>query len=99
MLLSGRNEKRVTKVVPVCLVDAEGLQVVEQAMMVNLSSGGARVLTTNQWRPEKAALVLLAGEIQTEAKVVYCESLSDGQFCIGLQFVSEIPVRGIAGRP
>jgi hypothetical protein len=89
MHLSGRNEKRVTMVTPVCLVDAERLQVVEEAMMVNVSSGGARVLTTNQWRPEEApGLVLLAGEIQTEAKVIYCESLTDGRFCIGLQFLS-----------
>ncbi len=44
MHLSGRNEKRVVKVISVCLVDAERLQVVEEAMMVNVSSRGARVL-------------------------------------------------------
>jgi len=67
--------------------------------MINLSSGGARVLTANQWRPKDApGLVLLSGEIQTEAKVIYCEPLPDGRFCIGLQFLynAETPVRVIA---
>ena len=63
-------------------------------MMVNVSSRGARVLTRNQRRPEDSPeLVLLSGEIQTEARVVYCEPLSDGRFCIGLQFLSGTEMR------
>lgn len=81
-----RNETRVMNVTPVCLVDAERLQVID-AVMVNVSSGGARVLTQRKWRPETAPeLLLLAGATQTIAKVVYCEPLTDGRFCIGLQF-------------
>jgi hypothetical protein len=91
MYLSGRYEKRVVKVIPVCLVDAERLQVVEEAMMVNLSSRGARVLTTNQWRPnEEPEIVLLSDVIQTQAKIIYCEPLPDGRFCIGLKFLSAV---------
>ena len=88
MPLSGRNEKRVTMVAPVCLIDAERLHVIEEAMMVNVSSGGARVLTSKRWRPKEAqGLFLLSSEIQAEARVIYCEPLPDGQFCIGLQFL------------
>ena len=87
MYLKERNEKRVMTVAPVCLVDAERLQAVEDAVMVNVSSRGARVLTTQQWRPEAAPeLLLLADKTRKVGRVVYCEALPDGRFCIGLQF-------------
>jgi len=74
-------------VIPVYLVDAERLQAVEDAVMINVSSRGARVLTTQQWRPEAAPeLLLLADETRKVGKVIYCEALPDGRFCIGLQF-------------
>jgi len=89
MHLKQRNETRVMNVAPVCLVDAERLQVVD-AVMVNLSSGGARILTERQWQPDTTLELLSpAGATQTVAKVVYCESLTDGRFCIGLQFPVE----------
>ena len=81
-------------VTPVCLVDAERLQAVEDAMMVNVSSRGARVLTTQQWRPEASPeFLLLAGETRKVGRVVYCEALPDGRFCVGLQFLFESPVQ------
>jgi hypothetical protein len=91
MRLDGRKEKRVTMAIPVCLVVAEELHVAEQAMTVNVSSQGARVITRRRWQPEeKPRLVLNSGEIQTQAKIVYCEPLGDGHFCIGLKFLSAI---------
>lgn len=91
MRLDGRNEKRVTMAIPVCLVVAEKLHVAEQAMTVNVSSQGARVVTKRRWHPEKEPrLALSSGEIQTQAQVVYCEPLADGHFCIGLKLFSAI---------
>jgi hypothetical protein len=91
MCLDGRNEKRVTMAIPVCLVTAEKLLVADQAMTVNVSSRGARVVTRRRWQLEELPrLASSSGELQTQAKVVYCEPLTNGHFCIGLQFLSAI---------
>ena len=91
MRLDGRNEKRVTMAVPVCLVVAEKVLVADQATTVNVSSKGARVVTKRRWQPEdQPRLAMSSGEIRTQAKVVYCEPQNDGYFCIGLQFLSAI---------
>jgi PilZ domain len=89
MRLEGRNEKRVTMAIPVRLVAAEKPNVAEQAMTVNVSSRGARILTRRRWQPEEEPrLGLSSGEIRAQTKVVYCEPLGDGRFCIGLKFPS-----------
>ena len=89
MRLDGRTEKRVTLAIPVCLGAAEKLHVAEQAMTVNVSPHGARVVTRHRWQSEEQArLASRSGEFQTQAKVVYCQPLTDGHFCIGLQFQS-----------
>jgi hypothetical protein len=91
MRLDGRNEKRVPMAVPVCLVVAEKLLVADQAMTVNVSPHGARVLTKRRWQPEEQPrLASSSGEPRTQAKIVYCEPLTDGHFCVGLQFLSPI---------
>jgi len=91
MRLDGRNEKRVPLAIPVCLVVAEKLLVADQAMTVNVSSQGARIITRRRWLPEEQPrLASSSGELLTPAKVVYCESLTNGYFCIGLQFLSAI---------
>lgn len=90
MRLGGRTEKRVTMAIPVCLVPAEKLHVAEQAMTVNVSPHGARVVTRRRWQPEEQPrLALRSGEFRTQAKVVYCEQMRDGHFCIGLKFQSD----------
>jgi hypothetical protein len=89
MRFDGRNEKRVTMAIPVCLVTAEELLVAEQAMTVNVSSQGARVVTRRRWHPkEQPRVAAPSGEFGVHAKVVYCEPLPNGYFCIGLKFLS-----------
>jgi len=91
MRLDGRAEKRVAMAIPVCLVIVNKLQVAEQAITVNVSSYGARVLTKRRWYPnEQARLARSSGEFRAQTKVVYCEPLTDGHFCIGLKFHSPI---------
>ena len=91
MRLDGRNEKRVPMAIPVCLVVAEKLLLADQAMTVNVSPHGARVLTRRRWQPEEQPrLASNSGELPTQAKIVYCEPLSDGHFCVGLQFLSAV---------
>jgi len=91
MCLEGRNEKRIPMAIPVCLVVAEKLLFADQAMTVNVSPHGARVLTRRRWqREEQPQLASNSGELRTRAKIVYCEPLTDGHFCVGLQFFSAI---------
>lgn len=91
MRLDGRNEKRVTMAIPVCLVIAEKLLFANQAMTVNVSSHGARIITRRRWQlEEQPRLASSSGQLLAQAKVVYCEPLTDGHFCIGLQFRSSI---------
>jgi hypothetical protein len=91
MRLDGRNEKRVTMAIPVCLVTAGTLLFADQAMTVNVSSHGARIITRRRWLlEEQPRLASSSGELVTQAKVVYCEPLTNGHFCIGLQFHSAI---------
>jgi PilZ domain len=91
MRLDGRNEKRVTMAIPVCLVIAKELLVAEEAMTVNVSTRGARVVTRRRWHPkEQPRLDSASGEFRVHTKVVYCEPLPTGHFCIGLRFLSPI---------
>jgi hypothetical protein len=91
MRLDGRNEKRVPMAIPVCLVVAEKLLVADQAMTVNVSSRGARIITRRRWQlEEQPRLASSSGELRAQAKVVYCEPLTDGHFCVGLQFLSTL---------
>jgi hypothetical protein len=91
MRLDGRNEKRVTMAIPVCLVTAEELDFAEEAITVNVSSRGARVVTRRRWYPkEQPRLALARGEFRARTQVVYCQPLPSGHFCIGLKFISAV---------
>jgi len=86
MRWDGRTEKRVTMAIPVCLVAAEKLRP-EQAITVNVSRRGARVRTRRRWQPEEQPrLASNSGQTLAQAQVVYCESLPDGHFYVGLTF-------------
>jgi PilZ domain len=91
MRMDGRNEKRVTMAVPICLVVAGELLVADQAMTVNVSPHGARVVTRRRWRlEEQPRLASSSGDLLARAKIVYCEPLMDEHFCIGLHFGSAL---------
>lgn len=87
MRFEGRNEKRVAMAIPVCMVTVGELLVADQAMTVNVSPHGARVVTRRRWQPEeRPRLALSTGDLRPPSRVVYCEPLSNGNFCIGLRF-------------
>jgi len=91
MHMDGRNEKRVTVTIPVCLVTAQKVLIADQAMTVNVSPRGARVITRRRWQPEEQPrLASSSGELGMPAKIVYCEPLTNGGYCIGLQFLSTV---------
>jgi len=86
MHLDGRTEKRIMKAVPVSLMVAEELPTAEQAVTVNVSRHGARLKTIRRWKPgERPRVAKDRSKAPVEAKVIYCEPLADGRFCVGLE--------------
>ena len=47
------------------------------------------VVSRNRQMNERLVVRSSDGDLQTQARVVYCQRLSDGQFAIGLQFPTE----------
>lgn len=54
-----------------------------------LSSCGMRVQTDRPWKPDAGLLVETSlGERSLRARVVYCETLADTTFSVGLEFLA-----------
>jgi hypothetical protein len=86
-VLNGRIEKRVPMAVPVDLVIAEEMLVAERVVTVNVSPHGARVMTKRRWRGEEQPwLASLTSYFRVQGSVVYCQPLTNGDFCVGLRF-------------
>ena len=85
--LHGRVEKRVAMAVPVDLVIADEMLVAERVITVNVSPHGARVVTKRRWRVEEQPwLASLTSYFRLQGSVVYCQPLTNGDFCVGLRF-------------
>lgn len=55
----------------------------------NVSPGGARVVSRRRWKAGDRVLVNgLKGDLQWQARVVYCETLSNNAFAIGLKLLT-----------
>jgi len=87
---SGRLEKRTALAIPVRIFSTQEPSVIERTITENISSLGIRVVVSH-YRQMNERLVVRSsdGDLQTQARVVYCQTLSDGQFAIGLQFPNE----------
>jgi len=72
--------------VPVDLLIAEEILVAERVVTVNVSPHGARVVTKRQWRAgEQPWLASLTSYFRLQGSVVYCQPLTNGDFCVGLK--------------
>ena len=86
-LPQGRIEERIPMAVPVDLVIAEETLVAERVVTVNVSPHGARVVTKRRWRVEEQPwLASLTSYFRRQGCVVYCQPLTNGDFCVGLKF-------------
>ena len=75
------------KAVPVCLMLGEDWFIAEQATTEDVSPHGARLTIRRRCKPGELALVATPStNSRVEARVVYCESLRNGSFSIGLEF-------------
>ena len=60
----------------------------ESTFTENVSSHGARVLSTRRWRTnERLVISTPAGSFQSVARVAYCETVPQATFAVGLEFV------------
>jgi len=90
---SGRLEKRTRLAIPVRISSLRDPAVIERTTTENISPLGIRVVVSH-YRDMDEPLVVNSpdGNLQTQARVVYCQALSDGQFALGLQFPQETSV-------
>jgi hypothetical protein len=86
-LLDGRIEKRVPMAVAAYLVSFEEQPVAEKVLTENVSPHGARVVVKRHWPAgQQLRMAPLSDKSEWPAKVVYCQGLSSGLFCLGLEF-------------
>ncbi len=84
---SGRLEKRIRLAVPVQIVSLLDPAAAERTTTENVCSLGMRVLTQRARQlNERLMISSLVGDLRTLARVVYCQRLPNGCFCVGLQF-------------
>jgi len=82
-----RMEKRDPVPVQVYLASLEEPKAREKTVTEDVSPHGARVLTKRHWnRGDAPLLTPLIGEYPMHARVVYCDPLSNGSYCIGIEF-------------
>lgn len=74
--------------VPVEISTLQNPKATELAATEDVCSIGARVLTHQpKERNERLVLRSLAGNLLAQARVVYCQRLTNGRFAVGLHFV------------
>jgi len=84
--MNGRFESRVFLTVPLYLHDSTKSVPADLALTENVSSHGARIVTKRAGNPgEEWQIAAMANGIRRDARVVYCEELSNRNFCIGLE--------------
>lgn len=79
--MNRREAKRKPKRIAVLLSSGECVST------ENISHGGARVRTVRPWKPDAHVVVKTAVyELRAEGRVIYCQSLPDTTFAVGLEF-------------
>lgn len=86
--LSGRMERRLPIIVVVRLAQAEhaGADGEERTYTDNISPRGARLFSTRPWQPGDAVWIAPRNEDPVLGNVVYCQTLPDGRFVVGVNF-------------
>lgn len=82
-----RRESRTSTEVGVELSSLDEPPLRETAITENVSRHGARIVTTNHWRPHCRVLVRLPdGHERSHARIAYCHFLRGDAFAVGLRF-------------
>ena len=87
--MNGRREKRSPKKLVVLLSNGTKPVVAGCASTENVSDSGARVRTVRPWKQDTRVLVKSSlCELLARARVVYCRTLPDNTFAVGLEFLA-----------
>jgi PilZ domain len=74
--------------IPVLLDGHRQLPGLESTFTENVSSRGARVVSTRRWEQgEQLTFALRTGEFRSSARVAYCQSLQGEGFAVGVEFL------------
>jgi len=83
---ANRAEERIPIKVSVDLANLDIHLPAQPGVTENVSVRGARVVTTKPWRPnDRLNVRSLLGNFRSRARVVYCETLKNGSYAVGLQ--------------
>jgi hypothetical protein len=99
-----RYEKRIPMAIAVHISGHERAPGTETAFTENVSSRGARVVSTRRWRPnEMLEIASLPGDFRAKARVAYCQPKCEG-FVIGLEFLEPtgrwvVNAPAVSGKP
>jgi hypothetical protein len=84
-----RHEKRSATAVAVMLTSRDRVSRTDLAITENISVRGARVLTKNPWSLDESLVIRsIEGDLQSEARVVYRQSLRRDVYAIGVELVA-----------
>jgi len=62
---------------------------IETTFTENVSSRGARVISSRRWRQnDRMTIATLTGAFTAIARVAYCESVPSSGYAVGLEFIS-----------
>ena len=85
----GRCEKRRAATVAVMLTSQASPFPTELTITENISDRGARVVTNKHWSENESLLIRsLAGDLQSGARVIYCQLIRENTYAIGLQLLA-----------
>ncbi len=83
---SGRLEKRIRLAVAVEILNPQNPSAAERTTTENVCSLGIRVLTRRaRDLNERLMIRSLGGDLQTLARVVYCQHVAENRFVLGLE--------------
>lgn len=84
-----RVEKRIPMEMSVQIQGHAETPGMETTFTQDVSSRGARVLTTRRWRQnDRLTISARTGDFQSTARVAYCHRASDEGYAIGLEFMA-----------
>jgi hypothetical protein len=93
-----RREARVPMEVGVQISGHPGLPGIESTFTENVSSRGARVLSTRRWKPgDQITIATLTGSFRAMARVAYCQLVPKNGFAVGIEFVKPTGQWVVAG--
>ncbi|HEU0047474.1 MAG TPA: PilZ domain-containing protein [Nitrososphaera sp.] len=88
---NGRSEKRIERTVSVevCMGDEPKLR--ERMLTENVSAHGARIFMERKLQTGQQVLLSLPKEgLQSQARIVYCQRVSEKRFAVGLELTRRV---------